>query len=266
MIWCSDPFLNYLKSFGYCIVRLPKANIKPLQILSKRDGSLDQLGELTTLLRAGETIPPPPISKNIAMANISGQRTSNISIGIGLSILGSILSAMGGSRLGLDTKYQQAKTVVFEFHDVLEDKIELARLDQYLADADVNPFSRYVTELLESDRLYIITSTIKSKKFTIEAKKSDGTTLDLSVPEVQDMVGGNVKVSGQVALTSRLTYEGSLPLIFGFQAVQLFYDQGRYSAFELIQSGVSMRHGGTTSRNTIRQLETDAPFLRLRSE
>lgn len=201
-MWCRDPFLTYLKAYGYCVIRLPKADVKPLQILAKQGKDLDRLGELTTLLVAGSTIPLPPISENTQVANISGQRTSDLSIGVGLSILGSIIGAMGGSKLGLDVKYQQAKTAAFEFYDVLEDKVEVAKLDQYLADADVNPFSRYVAELLEADELYVTTTTIKSKKFTVEAKKSDGTILDLSVPEIQGIVGGNLKVSGQAQVTS----------------------------------------------------------------
>lgn len=264
-MWCSDPFLNYLKTFGYCIVRLPRADVKPLQILSKQGGSLDKLGELTTLMLAGDTIPLPSINENIPAANISGQRTSDLSFGIGISILGSVIGAMGGSKLGLDTKYKQARTVAFEFHDVLKDEIELAKLDQYLANADVNPFSRHVAKLLEADKLYITTATIRSQKFTVEAKKSDGTALELNVPEIQDIVGGSVKVSGQSSATSRLAYEGSIPLVFGFQAAQLFYDQGRYTAFDPVQSGTSMR-GGSASTKTVRQLETDSPFLRLNGD
>src|SRR5438132_14374872 len=103
---CSDPFLTYLKSFGYCVIRLPKVDIKPLQILTKRGSDLERLGELETLLVSGSNIPAPPTKENVRAANISGQRTSDLSIGVGLSILGSVIGAMGGSKLGLDVKYQ----------------------------------------------------------------------------------------------------------------------------------------------------------------
>lgn len=265
-MWCSDPFLIYLKAFGYCVIRLPKADVKPLQIFAKQGKDLDRLGELTTLLVAGSNIPLPPISENISAATISGQRTSDLSIGVGLSILGSVIGAMGGSKLGLDVKYQQGKAIAFEFHDVLEDKVEVARLDQYLADADVNPFSRYVAELLEADELYVTTATIKGKKFTVEAKKSDGKTLDLSVPEIQGVVGGTVKVSSQGQGTSKLTYEGSVPLVFGFQAVRLFYDRGRYTAIEPLEPGVGMKALDRAQNDGAKRLMTDGPFLRLRGD
>jgi hypothetical protein len=187
-----------------------------------------------------------------------------MSIGIGLSIIGSIIGAMGGSKLGLDTKYEQAKTAAFEFQDVLQDKIEIVRLDQYLADADVSPFSRYVAELLEADELYITTATIKSTKFTVEAKKSDGAALDVSIPEIQGIVGGNVKTSGASSVTSKVTYESSIPLVFGFQAVRLFYDQGRYTAFEPLETGSAAIKGiKKGAADAIQRLSTESAFVKV---
>lgn len=57
----SDPLITSLKSFGYCIVRLPKADIKPLQILAKQGNNLEGLGDLTTLLVAGSHIALPEL-------------------------------------------------------------------------------------------------------------------------------------------------------------------------------------------------------------
>jgi len=264
-MWCYDPLLSLLESYGYCIIRLPKADVKPLQILLKQGKDLDRIGELTTLLQNGSTIPLPQIIENVSAANISGQRTGNLKIGIGVSLLSGILSAMGGLSVGLETKYRQARTLAFEFHDVLEDRVEIAKIDQYLADADLNPFSRYLSVLLEADQLYITTATIKSHKFTVEAKKSDGGTLALSIPEIQNTVGGNVKVSSQLDTTSRITYEGNTSLVFGFRAIQLFYNQGRYTAFEPL-SGLAMRHGNPVSNTSAKRLTSEGPFLHLRDE
>jgi hypothetical protein len=261
---CNDPFLMYLKSFGYNVIRLPKADVKPLQVLARQGNDLNRLGDLATLLMTGSNIPLPPLSENTRAASISGQRTSDLSIGVGLSIMASIIGAMGGSKLGLDTKYQQAKTAAFEFQDVYEDKIDVIMLDQYLADADVNPFSRYVAELLEADELFVTTATIKSTKFTVEAKKSDSATLDLSIPEIQGIVGGNVKVSASAAVTSKVTYECPVPLVFGFQGVRLFYDQGRYTAFEPLAAGeVGMKALSKVPPDGTRRLMTDTTFARL---
>jgi len=261
MIMGSDQSIKYLQSFGYCVVRLPKADLRPLQLLAKQGDDLDRLGEVPSLLVAGSHIPLPPITSTPAIT-ISGQRTGDLSIGVGISVLGNVIGALGGSKLGLDGQYKQAKSAVFEFLDVVQDQIEVIQLDRYLADADIDPYGRYVKQLLEADRLYVTTATIKSKKFAVEAKKSDGTTLALDVPVIQQMIGGSIKVSGDGSTTSKLTYEGTMPLVFGFQAVQLFYDKGRYTSFKPVEAG----DVGLRGVQQVERLGTEGPFVRLRTE
>jgi hypothetical protein len=260
-MWCSDPFVNYLKDLGYCMVRLPKSDMKPLQILSKQGRELSRLGELSTVLTAGDVIPLPQIVENVQAASIAGKRTGDLSVGIGLNILGNVIGAMGGSMLGLDVAYKTAKTTSFEFNDVFEDRVEVAKLDQYLSDADVSPFSRYVATLLEADEIFVISSTIKSRKFSVEAKKSDGASLAVSVPVVKEIVGANVNVSGQTEVTAKVTYEGNAPLVFGLQAIRLFYDKGKYTAFEPA-SGAAVR-GIRSPDEAVSRLKTEGAFVKI---
>lgn len=233
---CSDPFVNSMKSFGYNIVRLPKADIRPLQLLYKNGDSLERLGAVTKLLISGDNIHVPQVSLDTPAANVSGSRTGEMKIGLGLSLLGTIIGAMGGSSLGLESEYRQAKSAVFEFQNVLEDKIEVVDLDQYLGDADINPASVYVAKLLEADKLYVTTSTIKSSKFIFEARDTNGTAIKVDVPAIQGVVSTNIKVGTESAVDSKLTYEGKIPLVFGFQAVQIYYDNGSYTAIRPVDS------------------------------
>jgi hypothetical protein len=260
-LFCRDPYLASLKEFGYNVIRLPKADIKPLQILTKRGRDLDRLGDLADILVAGPTSSLPQIAENTPAANISGKRTSELSLGLGLSILGTIIGAMGGSKLGLDAKYEQASTVTFEFQDILEDKVEVTEVDQFLGGADINPSSVYVADLLLSDQVFTTTATIKSTKFTVEAKKSDGTSLELNVPVVQQVVGADVTVSAEAETSSKVTYEGKVPLVFGFQAVQLFYHDGVYTAFEPTET--AMRDLERAPRDGAQRLMTESPFVNL---
>jgi hypothetical protein len=263
----SDPLLATLKSFGYCIVRLPKVDIRPLQILVKQGHNLERLGELTTLLVAGSHIAVPQVSENIVASNIIGEQSGKLKIGVGLSLLGNIIGAMGGSKLGLDTQYQQAKSAAFEFNDVLEDRVEVAKLDQYLADADVNPFSKHVAMLLEADEIFITTAVIKSRIFTLEARKADETKLALSVPDLQQVVGANVEVGTQNSIASKITYKGAIPLVFGFQGVRVYYDDGRYTAFKPLKAGgAAMRKLGTAPTDGAERFVSESPFVRLVSQ
>jgi len=82
------------------VIRLPKADVKPLQVLARQGNDLNRLGDLATLLVTGSNIPLPPLSENTRAANISGQRTSDLSIGVGISIMASIIGAMAAPSLG----------------------------------------------------------------------------------------------------------------------------------------------------------------------
>ncbi len=263
---CNDPVLTYLNSLGYLVVLLPKADVRPLQLYEVQGKKLHRLGELTSLLTAGSEIIVPAVDTNLPASNISGQVTSTLSIGVGLSVLGSFLGAMGGSTLGLRAQYSTAKTVTFEFHDVLEDRVDVILLDQYLADADVNPYSTYVGTLLEASVLAVTTNTIKSHKITMEAKDASGMALALSIPAIQGVVGGNVQVSCATAMSSRLTYEGPMPLIFGFQARQLFYDQGQYTAIKPLPPPATIKGLPPIRDDGTELLMVEGPFVQLHTQ
>jgi hypothetical protein len=255
----SDPLLTYLKTFGYSVIRLPRTDIQPLQVLVKEEARLTRLGDLATILRPRGQIALPRLKENVA-ANISGERTRDLSIGVGLSILGSVIGAMGGSKLGLDVSYKNAKTAAFEFADVLEDRVDLADVDQYLTDADISAFSSHAAQLLEADSVYVMTSTIKSRKFIVQAKEANGFPIEIHVPEIQKVVGGDIKISAAREASSKIVYEGPQPLVFGFQAARLFYENGRYTAFKPMTPGT----GAFEARgDTADYLVTESPFVRL---
>lgn len=258
----SDPFLTYLKSFGYSVVRLPRTDIRPLQVFVREDSRLSRLGDLQTILRPGTAVALPHIRENVAAASISGERTRDLSLGVGLTILGSVIGAMGGSRLGLDVGYRSAKTVAFEFTDVLEDRVDLAEVDQYLTDADIAAFSSHAAQLLEADSIYVTTSTIKSRTFLVEARQESGVPVTISVPDIQQMVGASITVSADDTTRSKIAYQGAQPLVFGFQAARLFYEQGRYTAFKPMPPGTGALEA---RRDEARAdyLVTESPFVRL---
>jgi hypothetical protein len=256
----NDPLISLLRSFGYNVVRLPKANIKPLQLFGKKNNELYRLGELAVVFKSRGNAPLPSIMENASTANISGQRSGDLSAGLGLSMLGGVISSLGGSTSGLDSKYQQANSIAFQYEDVLEDSVDGAALDQFLSDADINPFSKTVDALLESDQVYVTTATIKSRKFTIFPKTAKGTDIALQIPPIQGVVGSNVKVSSQGQNSSAITFEGSTPLVFGFQAVQLFYDKGHYTRYEPAKLDVTMR--GPSNRRGAKVI-AQGPFINL---
>ncbi|MFT3714061.1 MAG: hypothetical protein QM817_40890 [Archangium sp.] len=258
---CNDAFIGILKPLGYCMLRLPKADVSPLHLLAEQRGDLERLGDLRTVMvaRAGVQVQPPAVTPNVQCANISGQRSSQLSSGVGVSVLGTVVSAMGGSQLGLDASFRAAHAMVFEFVDVVEDSIQVTQLDQYLTGSDVNPLSTAVERLLDADDIYVVTRVLKSKRISVMALESNGQGVATAVPEIQGIVGANVKVMHSSDKGTALSFEGMVPLVFGFQAVRLFYRDGKYTAFEAADPRLAMRGA---AQATPKLLATPGPFVR----
>jgi hypothetical protein len=230
-MWCQDPFLSCLKAFGYSVVRLPGADLAPLQLLVQLGRDLERLGPVESVLAPGPHVPLPPVVHDRAAAALSGQSTGPLAGGLGLSLLASLVAGLGGRPTTLHTFYGGAAAVSFEFSDVTEDSLALADLDQYLADARVNPRSRHVAALLDADDLYVTTSVVLSRSFGVTASNDDGERVDPDPAALQAAVGTNMRVGGS-GPGRGLVFEGLRPLAFAFRAVRLFYDGGRYQAFK----------------------------------
>ncbi len=261
-----DPFLTHLKKFGYSVVRLPRATVEPLQLVVKNGNRYRSIGKLTTVFSPGPSVPVPTITTNIPAANVNGHKSGNLKIGVGLNLLGHIISAMGGGTLGLQVAYQRARFTEFKFDDVLRDDAEVAKLDQFLSDADINPFSTGIDQMLEADRVCVTTSTLKSTKFTVISKESREKGLDLQVPVIKAVVGGSVGISADSESSHTITYEGNAPLVFGFQGVRLFYEDGLYTALAPDKpgaAGLETVMPGTTEGEP-EYLVTESPFIGLR--
>jgi len=56
-MWCSDPWVEHMKGYGYYVVRLPKANMKPLLMLISQGNILVELALSTRLEKADVPLP-----------------------------------------------------------------------------------------------------------------------------------------------------------------------------------------------------------------
>jgi hypothetical protein len=230
---CHENALNYLRSLGYNVVLLPKADVAPLNMLSPAGrGTFDRFGRLDTVLVGDGSVALPPVARDIPAANVTGISSSSLKLGLGLSVLASIVAAMGGSPLGLEAAYSKAAAISFEFRDVYEDRVEVAALDRYLAAADVDPHSVHAAQLLVDNDLLVVTSTLKTATIAVRATDRAETALALDAPVVQDIVGAAVTVAATGQDTTLLSYAGPAVLVFGFQAVRLHYESGFYRAIK----------------------------------
>ncbi|RKG88026.1 hypothetical protein D7W82_11495, partial [Corallococcus sp. CA049B] len=85
-MWCADPYVQLLRGRGYCLVRLPREDLRPAQVLARMGRELQTLGELGTVFLPGAT-PLPSVRAGERVADLQGSTTGRLGAGLGLSIL-----------------------------------------------------------------------------------------------------------------------------------------------------------------------------------
>jgi hypothetical protein len=261
-----DPALNLLKDLGFLPVRLPKADIKPLQIVSKDGKDFNLLGDVQEAMVAEPGVTVPPVFGDIQTANqVEGQRTARIKLSVGVNILGNILRALTGQNLDVSAGYQGAKTIAFQFSDVTVDRVDIVLLDRYLNRSDIHPDLRHIEELMIEDRVGIITATLKSKKYLTTAQDDRGIDISINVPVIKGIAGGTVSVGSTNSGNTQVAYEGATPVSFGFQAARLFFDdKGNYTAFDPFKVGEGALRGlGLAAASTPVLFDVEGAFARV---
>jgi hypothetical protein len=235
-----DDSTKFLKGLGYNVVRVPRAKIAPLQLIGLQKAEAIQLGRLDQLLAGAPAQPFPAIALDEEVSTINGQRSSDLSASLGLNVLGAIIGAMGGN-LGVKAQYKSAKTITFEYANVLSDSVEPLAIGAYLRDANVDFENKVVEQyVLGNGRLYVITRTVKSTTFRVEAKDSNRNGIAVDIPAIKGIVGGNIDVTSESAAATTVTYTGTTPLVFGFQCFDLGVRDGVLSLTNTPAGGIAM--------------------------
>src|SRR5438477_3364628 len=222
---CNDQSVTFLRGLGYNVVRHPTAALKPLDLIGVQNGESNYLGPLNLLI----TKPPtdlPKIQTDIPAADVNGQKSSKLSIGIGVNILGAVIGAMGGN-LGLDLSYTDAKRLEFQYTGVLNDQAVPLEVGNYLREGEVDAGNLILKQyVLGNGKLFLVTKTAKSKKFTVSFEKSNGSAATVNVPLIQGAVGGKIEIKAEGQYKHILSFEGPQPLVFGFQNYQVGVKDG----------------------------------------
>lgn len=220
MALCRDRSVDYLQKLGYNVVNHPREGIAPLHLIGRQGGNTSELGSLDGMLVAPVPTLPTPATDQAA-ADINGRQSSKLDVSLGVNVLGSLIGAMGGT-LGVSTAYTTARKISFVFESVLADSITPLEIDRFIKEGEIDAESPLIREyIFGNGQLYVITDVIKSNKFTVKYETSDGVEAKVDVPVIEELVGGNVKVSASGEMQAVVSFAGTKPLVFGFRCLAL---------------------------------------------
>ena len=145
---------------------------------------------------------------------------------------------MTGKKPKLDAAYKGASSLTFEFEDAQVSEVNQLAVNKFISGNKVDTsVGGGILKALEEDRLYVITSIVKSKKFKTQATQSDGSSVQVDIPVVKEMVGGAVQIQSGGSSDSNITFEGANPLVFGFQAAQMEFEKGIFKGLKQAKGG-----------------------------
>lgn len=222
---CSDKSLTYLAGLGYNVIRHPDATFAPLKLLGQQKGEFLILGSLDQLVTSS-SVPQPAITAEQPAADVNGQSSSSLKIGIGANVLGNLIGALGGN-LSASLNYTDATQVEFQYLDVFTDSVVPIDAGAYLKGSHVDAENIILKQyVLGNGQLYLISKIVKSDKFSVKYSKSGGADASVQVPIVQAAVGGSLSVAASGASSATLTFQGKASLPFGFQCFRLGVKDG----------------------------------------
>jgi len=236
---CKDPRLTYLNDKGYNVVRLPRAGIVPLGVISRDRGVNSLMGTLDQIWRSELPVPVPGAPQ--AVAELKGTKTSDIKLSLGLDILANALSGMfGATAPSVNAQYSNAKSLQFSFKDVTSIGIDPFLIGNFLTKGDLasaNPVVKRVFGGQKDVSALVITEVLQSKSIGVTAKKDSSTSVSVDVPAIQAILGAKVGVTATSAQNTEITYEGTQLLTFGFKAYGIGMANGEWQFYGVAPSG-----------------------------
>ncbi|MDP3029413.1 MAG: hypothetical protein Q8O04_07955 [Deltaproteobacteria bacterium] len=215
---CKDKSVSHLNELGWNVVRLPKENINPLLILSKSNGYLETLGEISDFVIESEP-KPPEIVRNQSVAEISGLETNEYDLGVGLKFLEKFLSLVGAAGLGLEASFKNAHKIQFVYQNVLTDSVQPMKIEKYLRSVSPDVSSFFIEHLNDEGEAYIITDALKSNVFGVAAYDEKGVKLDLDISALEQLLSATPHIGVSKDEKKAVSFKGDKFLRFAFKAI-----------------------------------------------
>lgn len=230
----EDALVKFIREeLGAMMIKVPSERYQPFMVLEKkrktkrahiRGAFSSYLTPDSTFALQAEDLDPTLV------ANISGKKSVDFDLNIGLKILDGYLEAfLGGMGINvpeLTLGIKSAKQMAYTFENVHEVAVDHGLLGQALDYCEVQLnaasqpyFGENASDFLMIDRI------ITSNNFTITTSKENETEIAAELEAVAETIGKletDLKVT--VKSSNTISFEGEKPLAFAFSVVHLILD------------------------------------------
>ena len=222
---------SLLSDYGYNLVALPKEDITPLLLLYKNYDGVSSVENKLQMLFAIADSPPPIIIKDKIVAGIQGMANITFDAEGGVDMLDWLLQKLNMGKLAGKLKLDGANTVKISYENVLEDKVGLLELDDFISGSEpVTLRFNTFKQKLENSELFVVNAVLKSNSFSvaIAGENAQGANLEATLKGIVD---ANVDLKHNSDNSITLKHDNAMPIVFAFKAQQILYDQKQWWQF-----------------------------------
>jgi len=234
----NDKLVKALKDKGYNLIKFPRTDIKPLQVLVKSHSGIMNFknwfkptevkyqGAISDILKSGK---PTPKAKSGRVAQVLKEASSSVlkaetSLALTLQLLNnSKLSTQ--QKADLTALFANLQDTNFSFGEKTKlSEVKTTTLDSYLRKAqpkdDVGlAFEELLTK--EKTSIYIITSVLQSDTFSFVGTNYTQAQLNGMIEGIKKILDADGNFNIQAFKNNGISFTSEQPLAFAFKAVQL---------------------------------------------
>jgi hypothetical protein len=254
-------FTHSIKSFlpdkDYLPIAMPTSDVRVLQVLTRQRSVLRRYSELRRVLAAAAGSADPLINADEAVVDARGNSRRLVKVGVGLGVVSAILKAFGAAA-DIELSTSAVRSVEYGYTDVVSDRVDLASLDSWLAQAAFRPGLRNITDLLAAEDVYVIVAALKARALSVSFLDNNKEEVEVELPAIKTAIGAKVGVTADDQRNCALTFRGEIGLTVAAKAAQLKFDENGFWVNERVVTGAEIRGIGSASYLRVPELSLDA--------
>jgi hypothetical protein len=236
MALCNDPAVTYLRNLNYNVLRHPRADLAPLDVLGRTDRTVERLGPLDKVWKTSKA---KPIPKPIAAADVEAQSTGSLRGSLGVKVLDGLLSGFGVGGIGGKFSLSGSKGMSFHFEKPEVLSVDAFSIGEYLSAGDLDTSNKAVERYFDDEAadVFIVTEVLRTNKLTIEFNAENETKANADVTALEGLLKPQLDVARDKSRSSAITVASGEPLAFGFKAQLVQYSDGEWMIEGFVKAG-----------------------------
>lgn len=221
----NDPFLQQIHETFKATPVLPpsSSDVDLLFLISHRGQETVPLGPLEDVLEPDATpLNPDTISSDIAGINLN--KTGNFSLDLGFQLLPGIFKGFNLEMEPITGALKGGKELSFSFPNARRVRIFPVKLGSALIGRKMNTEHPLMKNVLRKKGLYVVTSLLQSREFSISLNKTRNTELDFDAA-IQTLANTGLTVKTDRSTDFSIDHQGEEYLTFAFSCVELLVDK-----------------------------------------